>query len=143
MKFKISLFCFFLYFILLITSSGTCATDSFYEKCIDQDNFSSFLGNTITSNTKNFYYNFEVVPYHNTRCLLAFHLTVNNFEDVDYFNSRNRAIELLQFDLSYQPNGNISCVRFINLSNYLLSTQQRISFYLTKLIRYFLIKLTN
>ena len=135
---------FLLHFIRSITSSGTCATDSFYEKCIDEGNINSEFSNNLLSNTKTFWFRSTgAVPFHNTSCLLSYHLTVNNFSDANYFNSRNRANELLQFDLSYHIYGDYKCHRQIIIDNYLLSTQQQFNVYLTKLIRYFLKKLIN
>ena len=136
MKFRNSFICFLLYFIRSITSPSTCATDSFYEECIVQDSDLTQFNNPLFSTTKQFQFiSSNGVPFHNNSCLFSYHFTVNNFSDANYFNSRNRANELMQFDFLHDSASVYRCRCTVEVGSYLLKTNQKFNFYLTKLIR--------
>ena len=118
----------------LFTISSMCATSDIYEKCVDDLVMNTSI-QYFNGNSRSFSFNGSSIPFHNTSCLISFHLVINDFEDYDYFNSKNRANELLTYYLPYNGASSTKCQTSINLNFYTAQTDKYLNFYLTKLIR--------
>lgn len=136
-KYKLLLFL-FIYLIVKSISSGICATQDIYTECFDDISMIMYIQYFPQSGERTFYIQAPGIGFHSTNCLISYHFVVDDFEDRGYFNSKNRASELLMHIPDYLSGSANNCVLPRHLGSYTSQTNNYLRFYFAKLIRRFL-----
>ena len=132
------LFFLFLNFFLRSISSTTCATQDTYTECFDDVSMFMNVQYFMSSSGRTFRIQAPGLGFHSTNCLISYHFVVDDFEDRGYFNSKNRASELLMRVPNYVSGSANNCVLTQFLGSYTSQTNNYLKYYYAKLIRRFL-----